>query len=68
MPEGVPKVRLKIHTMCGQCGLRTSHTTRTRAYHSMRVHLTETGHENQLLSEPQNGAWIQFPHWLEETR
>ena len=58
----------KVDTICDDCGFRTTHPTRTRAFASMQAHEDETLHDSQMFSTPDSGGWVRFhqPRYLME--
>ena len=48
-----------VNTLCNDCGFKTTHSTRSRAFISLTAHEVETDHYDQLFSTISNG-WTRF--------
>ena len=53
-----------IDIICNTCQQRERHSTRSAALLALDVHEAITHHDDLMISEPSNGAWVRV--WVGE--
>lgn len=54
-----PKPKPVFEILCNECGARKSYTLGRLAWQAGEMHEKQTGHEDQLISSPENG-WTRY--------